>query len=197
MTVNPMLLAMMAVGANVLCIQMTENNVVKLASCLTIFLTFVLVLQQRKLKNFGTIRRQNNELRRQVHYLRQERERLHRNMDRLDEHVAELNHIPHELHRISQNQNVDRLLAIVEEQAELQDKIRMRINQQIMQQILTIVVREDRDQNWTLRPTEIEKIIVRVGMVEGIEFDDKLFRGTLEENPSVSTVFKILRCLIL
>ena len=195
-TVNPLLLAMMAVGANLLCIQMTENNVVKLASCLTIFLTFVLVLQQRKLKNFGSIRRQNNELRRQVHYLRQERERLHRNMDRLDEHVAELNHIPHELHRISQNQNVDRLLAIVEEQAELQDKIRMRINQQIMQQILTIVVREDRDQNWTLRPTEIEKIIVRVGMVEGIEFDDKLFRGTLEENPSVSTVFKILRCLI-
>ena len=117
-------------------------------------------------------------------------------MDRLDEHVAELNHIPHELHRVSQNQNVDRLLAIVEEQAELQEKIRTKINQQIMQQILTIVVREDRDQNWTLRPTEIEKIIVRVGMVEGIEFDEKLFRGTLEENPSVSTVFKILRCLL-
>jgi hypothetical protein len=195
-TVNPLIIAMIAVATSALCIQTTDSKVVKLACSLTIFLTFVLLLQQRKLKFFGTLRRQNNELRRHVHYLRQERERLHRNLDRMDENVAELNHIPHDLHRISQNQNVDRLLAIVEEQTELQENIRTKINQQIMQQILTIVVREDRDQNWTLRPTEIEKIIVRLGMVEGIEFDEKLFRGTLTENPTVSTVMKILRALL-
>jgi hypothetical protein len=195
-TVNPVLVATIAVAINVLAIQLTESNVVTLASSLTIFLTMVLLLQQQKLRKFGTLRRQNNALRRQVHFLRQERERLHRNMDRMDENVAELNHIPHELHRISQNQNVDRLLAIVEEQTVLQEKIRTKISQQIIQQILTIVVREDRDQNWALRPTEIEKIIVRLGMVENIEFDEKLFRGLLTDDPSVATVMKIIRSLL-
>lgn len=91
---------------------------------------------------------------------------------------------------------MDRLLSIIEEQADLQEKIRIKINQQILEHILTIVVREDRDQNGTLRPTEIEKMIVRLGMIEGIEFDEKLFRETLEENPSIFTVMKILRCLL-
>lgn len=117
-------------------------------------------------------------------------------MDRLDENIAELHHVPQELHRISKNQNVDRLLAIVQEQKMLHEKIRQKINQQIMQQILTILVREDRDQSWTLRPTEVEKIIVRIGLVDGIEFNETLFRETLNHDPTVSNVMKIIRSLL-
>ena len=191
-----MLVAAMAIASSVASIQFTESTMVNVASSLTIFMILVLLLQQRKLRKYGTLRNQNNELRRQVHYMRQERERLHRTMDRLDENVAELHHVPQELHRISKNQNVDRLMAIVEEQKTLQEKIRVKINQQIMQQILTIVVREDRDQDWTLRPTEIEKIIVRLGLVEGIEFNESLLREKLTEDPSISTVMKIIRSLL-
>jgi hypothetical protein len=194
--VNPLLVAAVAVTASVASIQFIDSTMVTMASSLTIFMIFVLLLQQRKLRKFGTFRHKHNELRRQVHYMHQERERLHRTMDRLDESVAEMHHIQQELHRISKNQNLDRLLAIVQEQKELQEKIRVKINQQIMQQILTIVVREDRDQNWTLRPTEIEKIIVRLGLLEGIEFNVTLFRQMLTEDPSVSTVMKIIRSLL-
>lgn len=193
---NPLLVATLAVAASVASIQFADSTIVTMASSLTIFMILVLLLQQRRLKKHGTLRHQNNELRRQVHYMRQERERLHRTMDRLDEAIAEMHHIPQELHKISKNQNVERLLSIVQEQHELQEKIRIKINQQIMQQMLTIVVREDRDQNWTLRPTEIEKIIVRLGLVEGIEFNETLFRETITEDPSVSTILKIIRSLL-
>jgi hypothetical protein len=194
--VNPLLVATVAAAASAASIQFTDSMMVTVASSLTIFMILVLLLQQRKLRKFGTFRNKHNELRRQVHYMHQERERLHRTMDRLDESVAEMHHIPQELHQISKNQNVDRLLAIVQEQKELQEKIRVKLNQQIMQQILTIVVREDRDQNWTLRPTEVEKIIIRLGLVEGIEFNETLFRQMLTEDPSVSTVMKIIRSLL-
>jgi len=95
-TMNPRLLAMVAVLSSALCIHMTESLLAKIASTLTLFLTIVLLLQQHRLRSLGMMKRQNNELRRQTHYLRQERERLHRNMDRSDQHVADLNHIPHE-----------------------------------------------------------------------------------------------------
>ncbi len=194
--VHPLLVATIGVAASVATIQFTDSTIVILASSLNIFMILVLLLQHRRLRKHGTLRQQNNELRRQSNYLRQERERLHRTMDRLDETIADLHHIPHELHRISKNQNVDRLLAIVVEQKKLHEKIRVKINQQIMQQILTIVVREDRDQSWTLRPTEVEKIIVRLGLVEGIEFNEALFRETLSNDPSVSTIMKIIRSLL-
>lgn len=138
----------------------------------------------------------NNELRRQVHYLRQERERLHRTLDRLDERAAELHHIPQELHKASKNQKVEKLIEIVQEQQELQEKIRQKRRQQIMQQILTIVVREDRDQNWSLKPTEIEKMIVRLGLVEGIEFNEVRFRELLTGDPSVTSVLQVIRSLL-
>jgi hypothetical protein len=193
---NPLLVALVAVATSVASIQFADSIVVMLASSLTIFTTLIMLLQRRRLRKDGTLRQKNQELRRQIHYLRQERERLHRTMDRLDETVAELHHIPQELHRISKNQNVDRLVAMVQEQKELQEKIRTKINQQIMQQMLTIVVREDRDQSWTLRPTEIEKIIVRLGLVEGIEFNEGLFREKLNQDPTVSCVLKIIRSLL-
>ena len=194
--VNPLLLATVAVAASAASIRFTESRMVNVASSMTIFLIFVLLLQQRKLKKHGTMVHHNNELRRQAHYLRQERERLHRTLDRLDERVAEMHHIPQELHKASKNQKVDQLIALVQEQQGLQEKIRQKTRQQIMQQILTIVVREDRDQNWTLKPTEIEKMIVRLGLVEGIEFNEARFRQLLTTDPSVTTVLKVIRSLL-
>lgn len=195
-SLNAPLVAALAIGSSVASIQFIDSVVVAIASSLTIFMVFILLLQRGNLRKLGTFRSQHNNLRRHVHYLRQERERLHRTLDRLDETVAELNHIPHELHKISNDKNVEKIMALIDEQREVQERIRESLNQKIMQNILDVVVGEDRDQDWVLRPTEIERIIVRIGFIEGIEFDEKRFRSMLTDNPSVSTVMKIIRSLL-
>jgi DNA-binding transcriptional MerR regulator len=194
------LISALAVGSSVLTIQVTKHSItplVTVASILTIGFSIILILQHGKLKHAGTLRTQNNVLRKKVHYMRQERERLHRTLDRMDETLAELHHIPQELHKISwNNKNIDRLLAVVKEKGEIQEQMRERINQSILQQIIQVIVRADRDGNWTLRPMEIEAMIVRLGMVEGVEFHEQRFRQLVQADPTVSTIMRVIRSLM-
>ena len=193
------LISALAVGSSVLTIQVTNNStLVTVASIMSIGFGVLLILQQRRLKHLGTMRTQHNDLRKKVHYFRQERERLHRTLDRMDETVAELHHIPQELYKISRNKNVDRLLAVVREKGEIQEQMRERINQSILQQIIQVIVRADRDGNWTLRQTEIEAMILRLGMVEGLEFHEQRFRQFVHADnpPTVSTIMRVIRSLM-
>ena len=191
------LVSAVAVAVSVVSIEFIDDNwVVTFASFCTIFIAILLLVQRLKVRRLGTLKHQNNEIRRQVHYMRQERERLHRSLDRLDEQVADLQSVPQELHKLTKNRNVDRLIEIIHEQKILQEKMRGKINQQVMQQIMSLVVRVDRDQNWTLRPTEIEALIVRLGLVENIEFDEQRFRQMLTHDPSVSSIMQIIRSLL-
>ena len=194
------LISALAVGSSVLTIQVTKNNstLATVASIMSIGFGLLLILQQRKLKHLGTLRTQHNDLRKKVHYFRQERERLHRTLDRMDETVAELHHIPQELYKISRNKNVDRLLAVVREKGKIQEQTRERINQSILQQIVQVIVRADRDGNWTLGPMEIEAMIVRLGMVEGVEFHEQRFRQFVHADnpPTVSTIMRVVRSLM-
>jgi hypothetical protein len=128
--------------------------------------------------------------------MRQERERLHRTLDRIDEQVADLHAVPQELHRLSKNRNVDRLIDVVNEQKVLQEQMRQKINQQVMQQIMSLVVRVDRDRNWTLRPMEVEALIVRLGLIENIKFNEQRFRQMLTQDPTVTSIMRIIRSLL-
>jgi hypothetical protein len=195
-TCSTSLIISVAVTASVLSIQYTDNWIVTVASGFTVCISFLLFFQRRKIRRLGTVRHQNSELRRQVHYMRQERERLHRTLDRIDEQVADLHTVPQELHRLSKNRNVDRLIEVVNEQKVLQEQMRQQINQQIMQQIMSLVVKEDRDRNWTLRPTEVEKLIVRLGLIENIQFNEQRFRQMITHDPTVANIMKIIRSLL-
>lgn len=188
--------AALTVGASVAAIQFVDSALVAIASAMNMFVVFILLLQRGNLRRLGTFRRQHNSLRKHVYYLRQERERLHRTMDRLDETVADLHEVPHELHRVSKDPNVDKIMRLVEEHRTVQEDIREALHQKVLQQILDVVVGADSDQDWILRPTEIERLIVRIGFIEGIEFDQKRFRSMLKDDPSVSTVMNIIRSLL-
>jgi hypothetical protein len=190
------LLCAAAVASSALSATVIQTNLVMVASSLSVLLSFVILLQRRKLRRLGTLRHQNNEIRRHANYFRQERERLHRTLDRLDETVADLHSVPHELHRLTKNRNLDRMLQIVKEQKEIQEQMRNKINQQVMQQILEVVMREDRDKDWTLRPTEIEALIVRLGLNPMVEINEHKFREMLLMAPNVTTVMQLLRALL-
>lgn len=143
-----------------------------------------------------SVRHQNNDIRRKLHYFHQERERLHRTMDRLDETAADLNHIPKELHEISKNKSVDRLVSLIRQQKSIQEQIRQRLNQKVVQQIMSIVVQADRDSDWALKPTEVERMVLRLGMVEEMEFNEKRFREMIGPQPNLGSVMKVIRSLL-
>jgi hypothetical protein len=179
-----------------LTIQLTDDVKITTASILTIICSLILVNQQRKLRRLMSVRHQNNEIRRKLHYFRQEKERLHRASDRLDETAADLHQIPKQLHELSKNRNVDRLVTVIRQHKSIQEQIRQRLNQQVVQQIMSIVVNADRDSNWALRPTEVERLVLRLGLVEEMEFNEKRFREMIGPQPNLGSVMKVIRSLL-
>ena len=195
-TISAPLICAIAVTSCAISVEFSDRWVVKIASLLTIFASFLLLFQRQALKRLGNLKRQNRELQRQVHYMRQERERLHRTLDRLDEKVADLHSIPKELHKLTKHKNVDQLIELVQENQKIQDEMRKNVQKQIMQQIMSLVVRVDRDRNWTLRPTEIEALIVRLGLMKNIEFNEQRLRQMLQYDPTITTIMRIIRSLV-
>mmetsp|Transcript_28711 Transcript_28711/g.53938 ORF Transcript_28711/g.53938 Transcript_28711/m.53938 type:complete len:324 (-) Transcript_28711:645-1616(-) len=174
-----------------------DSIIVTFASGLTIVIALLVLLQQRKLRRLGSLRREHNDLRRQANFFVQERERLHRTLDRIDQKMAELHYVPQELHRLSKkhDQDVDRLTHIVQEKKLVQEKIRKKLQQRVMQQLLGVVVNADKDSDFSLSPNEVDVLVVRLGLIEGIEFNEKRFREMLAEDPSIHSVFKMLRSM--
>ena len=61
---------------------------------------------------------------------------------------------------------------------------------------MSIVFRSDRDGNWTLRPTEVEALVVRLGYMEEIDFNEKRFRESIGNEPDLGKVMNIIRSLL-
>ena len=205
--------AMIAIVSSIVSIKLLQDDVsyiVYISSILCCVVALIIVLQQRTIKKIGSIKQRNNLLRKQVNYMKQERERLHRTLSRLDETSNELQYVPKQLTQLVKDQqvDVDRIVYIIKQQHILQEQMRNKITQQILQSILSIVVQSDRDGNWTLQPTEIEQLIVRLGLIQGITFHEKRFRQLLNQesnngrgngnghHPTISSVMRIIRSLL-
>jgi hypothetical protein len=190
---SPAVMSAAAVMTSLISIQFVDSILVTVASVMTMGIALLLLLQQRKLRRMGNLRKVHNDLRRKANFFHQENQRLHRTQQRLDESVAELHYVPQELHKLAKNRNVDRLTEIVQENKQLQEQIRKKIQQRVMQQLLGVVVKADRDQDFALGPKEIDVLIMRMGAINGIEFNEQRFREMLKDDPSIHSIFKMLR----
>ena len=200
--------AMIAIVSSVVSIKLLQDVsfIVYISSTLCCVVALIIVLQQRTIKRIGSMKQRNSLLRKQVNYMKQERERLHRTLSRLDDTSNELQYIPKQLAQLSKERqvDVDRIVYIIKQQHIVQEQMRNKITQQILQSILSTVVQSDRDGNWTLQPTEIEQLIVRLGLIQGITFHEKRFRQLLNQetkgggkgHPTISSVMRILRSLL-
>lgn len=94
---------------------------------------------------------------------------------------------------------MDRLVAIVKENGELQLKVKKALERQIMQDIVDAVVGSDRDGNFTLSPQETKMLKIRLKNIRGIIFNEELFDHMLSKDTdglTVSDVMRIMRNLL-
>lgn len=192
---SPAVFCALAMISSLVSIQFVDGVLVTVASAFSMVVALLVLLQQRKLRRLGNLRRQHIELRRRANYFHQERERLHRTQERLDQLMADLHYVPQELHKLSKNQDVSILMEIVAEQRIVQDAIRHKIQQKVMQKLLDIVMKADKDNNYALGPKEIELLIIRLGLVKGVEFNEARFRQMLAEDASIHSIFAMLRSM--
>ena len=218
---NSVTFSVVSIASSFIAMQLVDSILVLISSTITIVVSVLVLFQRRKLKRLGTLQKQHNELRRQANYFIQERERLNRTLGRLDDKIASLSNVPTQLKKLGRQgtTNIDRLVTVVEQQQTVQDEIRTKIRQRVMQSILSVCVSADRDNNFELTPSEIDVLVSRLKLIEHVEFDEEQFRDAIIVNSdtaarnnnedvirknqspmtattSMKSILKVVRCLI-
>ena len=91
-----------------------------------------------------------------------------------------------------QGTSVEHLRDLVEENAELQEKIIEMLNRNVMQDILATVIRSDRDNDFVLEGKEIDNLLIRLRSMKGVKFNYDKFLEIIEKDEGELTVADVV-----
>lgn len=188
-----------AASSSIVAMGSTEGSIVKAASALSLAFGPYAAYQKRRLKQLSSLRQLQNRLRQEMNYFVSENIRLSQTLERLDRAVARLEEVEDELLGICKDvSNLRRLVEVAEAQREVSKEMKRSLKAVVMQNVLSVVTRSDKNRDFQLSPTELESLIIRMGLIEGVKFNESEFRKRMASNPngSLKTVLGIFRTLL-
>jgi hypothetical protein len=86
---------------------------------------------------------------------------------------------------------------VVQEQKEVHEQIKECLRKKVLQNILSALVKSDADGNFMLHSRELEVLVVRLGMMDGVKFQERAFRQIMgTSNQSLSQIMMLIRSLL-
>jgi prefoldin subunit 5 len=167
----------------------------KISSIFTFLFGPYAALQKRQLRRLGGLRKQQSQLRAEVNDFAVQNEVLQRRLHRLDETVSGLESAETELRLYAKDESqVHRLQFLVERQHQVQAEMKEYLRKQVIHDILQVVVRADRDQDFTISPRELETLVLRCNSIKGVVFHERNFRAQLAAGErSLASIMRIIR----
>ena len=156
----------------------------------------VVLVRQRQLKKMQSLREVHNKIREEVNKLQGENEILEGNIDELDTQVEGLEHVEKQVKDITERQgyNVNNLILMVKENGSILKDIKKLVKADFRQQILTTVLRSDRDCDMTIQDKEIDMLLLRLKHQRGIVINEVKFRDALvSKEGCISAIMSFLR----
>uniref|UniRef100_A0A7S1CW08 Uncharacterized protein n=1 Tax=Cyclophora tenuis TaxID=216820 RepID=A0A7S1CW08_CYCTE len=192
--------AVAGVGASAATMTLAGGPIAGTASGLTAAVAPYAAYQKRQIGELGGFRGQTNEMRGHVNELHNQNNILSSSIDKLEENVGALEGVEAALSSFAAKAqcNVDRLVKCVNEMDRLQKLIQQNMRTQVMQDVLSIVVKADRNRDYTLNRVEIEMLIFRLNTLQSVDFHEKNFRKMLKGKKmlTVTEVMEMLRNLM-
>jgi hypothetical protein len=192
--------AVIAAVTSNLSLQVTHSWIMVLACTLTVLFSFLVPWQRRRLQKLISLRHVQNETRLKANRMWQQNERLYRHLTGLDQKVDRLRKIKSDLNKLVGQQNVDtaKLVDICQQWKEVNARIREKLQQQVTTKIVAAVCSSDEDANFALSPSEMERLILQLQMIPGVQMDEPLFRqqlvdGDEGQHRSLDAVLHMLR----
>jgi hypothetical protein len=192
-------MAAIAAASSIISLQVTHSLNMVVACTLTVLFSFLVPWQRRRLQKLASLRHVQNETRLKVNRMWQQNERLYRHLTGLDQKVDRLRKIKSDLNKLVGQQNVDtaRLVDICQHWKQINARIREKLQQQVTTKIVAAVCSSDEDANFALSPSEMERLILQLQMIPGVQMDESLFRQQLVDGEgqhrSLDAVLHILR----
>jgi len=197
-TIGLWIAAPTAILCSIYSLQVVHTWFMAVTCTLTVSISGLTLWQRRQLAKLGTLRAVHNETRSRVQQMRQQNERLYRHLSRLDQSFDRVHQVRSEFQRLAGNTDPERLIRILERYRLVNNRLEVKLQQQVQGQILRAVLRTDRDADFHLSHQEAERLILQLKMIQGVQFDEGHLREILfdEEELSLATIVRLLKQVV-
>lgn len=157
--------------------------------------------KERAIGKVPSLRAMNNKLRQDANNLGAEVDQLSSEIDLLEPEADRAEAVTEELQAIADQQqvNVDKLVNLVKENEQILFQMRQNLRQRIVQDMITIVVKSDKDNDQTIDRSEAKTLALRIRLSlqeYGVVFDTGKFLKAIGEDATVQGVIAIVQRLL-
>lgn len=158
-------------------------------------------IKERQIGKIPSLRAMNNKLREDANNLTEEVDILSEEIDILEPEADRAAAVEEQLRDVCDRQevNVNKLVDLVKENEVILQKMRDNLRQRIVQDIITIVVKSDRDNDQTIDRSEAKTLALRIRLSlqeYGVEFNSEKFLKAIGSNATVQGVIAIVQKLL-
>mmetsp|Transcript_12710 Transcript_12710/g.16057 ORF Transcript_12710/g.16057 Transcript_12710/m.16057 type:complete len:264 (-) Transcript_12710:277-1068(-) len=193
-------IAGVAVLASVGGFVLTEGRIVDFATSLTAVFSGYAAYQKHELRELKDHREVAQELHAKADKMKEQNELLKANVSKIENHVKRVDVVEGELQKITgvSKENVDRLMKCTNEYKKIHERMKEILKVQIMQTIITTVIQSDTDRDFTIEEKELGMLVLRLGLIEGINFNEERFRKLFagKQKHSIKSVLAICKDLM-
>lgn len=166
------------------------------ASAAGLIIGLLVMLNQCRLSRMATMAHLMDEIKADVKRFQKENNKLQKTCEDLHEDVERVKNAENQLEGIASQgeHNVELLVGIVKENKKVVRRQAKLARAQIQEQLLTMVLRTDKDQTLNLEGKEIDRLIMRMNTQDGIDLDEAKFREKIsQKDGSIAAIMEVLR----
>lgn len=155
--------------------------------------------QQKQLTSIRNLKETHAAIEAEVGQLKAENGRLNESVQELGATVDRLEDVEEALDAITetQGQSVDEFQQQVEKNKEILAKMEENLRANVLQNLLSVVIRSDTDNDHVIDPEEIDDLMKRITRINGVSLNEEKFRDViLQSGGSLKSVMDVIRNLL-
>jgi hypothetical protein len=153
--------------------------------------------QQTKLTDIRALQETKQAISEQVNQLTMENKRLIQNINDLTVSIDRLHEIDEALRVLTdtQGQSIDAFAKQVQANQEVLRQMKTNVKANVLQNLLSVILRSDVDQDMTMDAAEMDALIRRIQNISGVTVKEAQFRAVIQ-NQSIAAIMEIVKNLL-
>jgi hypothetical protein len=157
------------------------------------------VFQQSKLTQVEALRQTNHVLEDELQFLQQQQQQIQAHVQQITDGTKRLTELQTALSTIKalDNSSIQQLEQQIQESKEILSRMDQSAQAFILQNLVSVLVSCDADQNMILKDQEIDSLIHSLECIHGVQLrEDKIRQTILQHNRSITAIMEIARNVI-
>lgn len=188
-----------AIGTSVAAMVVAGSGVVYAAGALTSGIGPYAWWQQTRLTDIKALKETHEAFQQEVNVLKAENERLRKSVEELKGTIDRLEDVEEALEVITQTQgqSIETFAEQVKENREILNQMQKNLKANVLQNLLSVVIRSDTDGDNKIDADELEELVERMQNINGVQLNEDRFRAAIEDSGgSIKAVMEVVKNLL-